>query len=636
MLWLIFGVLAFAQQEPEPVVPEMNTQLFRPSFDSRTTLWAESAGEIGNDGLAARAFVGYLRDPLVYVVDDGTRYALLQDALQLQLLAAYRFDRFRLGVDVPVWMLTTSDVAGGGAGMGDLSVDGRATLVDYTKLPLGLAITGRLTLPTATTDVPLGHAGVGGQIGLLASARVNDLEIHANLGQRFLPTAPLEDASFGDEFYWTLGGGYPITDGLGVSMDVAGTVNYAALRTNGSTVPAEVLLGGWGRVSNELVVRGGVGRGVTPGIGAPAARALLALSYEPRADRDSDGDGLVDSVDQCPHEPEDFDEFEDHDGCPDLDNDGDGIVDVEDACPNDPEDFDGYDDEDGCPDPSREITIRVVNEQNEDIPDADVKLTGRLTEVAGSGRVLADLHDGEYGIFATAPDYLAGELRIQVPLQKDDEVLVQLLPAAKVGTLELEVQDPEGKPVTTASWMVGDRPGPELVDGRGTTQVLAGEHMVVVRARGFGPARLALNVKKDETVHTVVMLQPAKVKVTREQININETIFFETGKAVIKPESFRLLNEVAQILLDNPDIERVRVEGHTDIRGGKAFNQKLSENRAASVVDYLVKQGVERTRLISEGFGPSRPLDDRNVPEAWEKNRRVDFFIESRAEPKEQ
>jgi hypothetical protein len=68
-------------------------------------------------------------------------------------------------------------------------------------------------------------------------------------------------------------------------------------------------------------------------------------------DPDNDNDGIPDGDDACDNEPEDFDGFEDTDGCPDPDNDGDGILDVDDACPNEPEDFDGFQDTDGCPDP---------------------------------------------------------------------------------------------------------------------------------------------------------------------------------------------------------------------------------------------------------------------------------------------
>ncbi len=69
---------------------------------------------------------------------------------------------------------------------------------------------------------------------------------------------------------------------------------------------------------------------------------------------DLDHDGIPDSVDKCPQAPEDFDGFEDQDGCPDYDNDKDGIVDSLDECPNDPEDYDGFEDQDGCPDPDND------------------------------------------------------------------------------------------------------------------------------------------------------------------------------------------------------------------------------------------------------------------------------------------
>jgi outer membrane protein OmpA-like peptidoglycan-associated protein/opacity protein-like surface antigen len=76
----------------------------------------------------------------------------------------------------------------------------------------------------------------------------------------------------------------------------------------------------------------------------------LGISYSFFGKKDSDEDGILDDVDQCSDDPEDFDGFQDEDGCPDPDNDGDGIPDILDRCPDDPEDFDGFQDEDGCPD----------------------------------------------------------------------------------------------------------------------------------------------------------------------------------------------------------------------------------------------------------------------------------------------
>ncbi len=99
----------------------------------------------------------------------------------------------------------------------------------------------------------------------------------------------------------------------------------------------------------------------------PNAQAALSLSPADRCtsrefvevaskpvDKDTDGDGIPDSRDQCLLEPEDKDGYLDDDGCPDVDNDADGIPDDKDKCPNDPEDFDGYQDDDGCPDPDND------------------------------------------------------------------------------------------------------------------------------------------------------------------------------------------------------------------------------------------------------------------------------------------
>jgi outer membrane protein OmpA-like peptidoglycan-associated protein len=118
-----------------------------------------------------------------------------------------------------------------------------------------------------------------------------------------------------------------------------------------------------------------MGRGLTAAAGSPALRAVVGISYTPKApelrpirtfqpprpDGDSDGDGIRDSADKCPTEPEDKDLYEDHDGCPDKDNDGDKIADADDKCPLDAEDFDGFEDTDGCPDKDND---------NDGIPDA--------------------------------------------------------------------------------------------------------------------------------------------------------------------------------------------------------------------------------------------------------------------------
>jgi hypothetical protein len=102
---------------------------------------------------------------------------------------------------------------------------------------------------------------------------------------------------------------------------------------------------------NSYLMMGAGHRLQSTGFEASNLRMILGFVFEPSIG-DRDGDGYADDQDECPDDPEDFDGFEDGDGCPDPDNDKDGILDVDDACPDIPEDFDGDQDEDGCPEGS--------------------------------------------------------------------------------------------------------------------------------------------------------------------------------------------------------------------------------------------------------------------------------------------
>lgn len=119
----------------------------------------------------------------------------------------------------------------------------------------------------------------------------------------------------------------------------------------------------------------------------------------------------------------------------------------------------------------------------------------------------------------------------------------------------------------------------------------------------------------------------AKVELAEGKINIKEQVFFETSKAVIKSESFDLLNQVAQLLIDNPHIGNVTVEGHTDSRGKYKLNMKLSQDRADSVMRYLVERGVDANHLNAIGYGPDRPIETNDTKEGRAKNRRVEFVV---------
>lgn len=118
-----------------------------------------------------------------------------------------------------------------------------------------------------------------------------------------------------------------------------------------------------------------------------------------------------------------------------------------------------------------------------------------------------------------------------------------------------------------------------------------------------------------------------KVVVTKDKIVIIDKVHFETSKATIRPDSFDILNEVVEVLEDHPHIEALRIEGHTDSRGRKAFNDKLSQQRADSVRKYLIDKGIAPSRLTAKGYGPSTPIDTNDTAEGRANNRRVEFTI---------
>lgn len=118
------------------------------------------------------------------------------------------------------------------------------------------------------------------------------------------------------------------------------------------------------------------------------------------------------------------------------------------------------------------------------------------------------------------------------------------------------------------------------------------------------------------------------VELETEQITLKDSIQFDFGKDTIKPGSFPVLNQVADLLNQHPELKKVRIEGHTDNVGSAAYNKSLSERRARSVVRYLVDRGhVAPGRLESAGYGFERPVASNATALGRAKNRRVDFKI---------
>ena len=105
---------------------------------------------------------------------------------------------------------------------------------------------------------------------------------------------------------------------------------------------------------------------------------------------------------------------------------------------------------------------------------------------------------------------------------------------------------------------------------------------------------------------------------------VSNGIRFDVGKATLRPESMGVVNEIYKMLSGHPEVD-VSIEGHTDSDGDTELNQKLSEERAETVMNQLVSMGISVSRLSSTGFGESKPVNTNATPEGKAENRRVEF-----------
>lgn len=258
--------------------------------------------------------------------------------------------------------------------------------------------------------------------------------------------------------------------------------------------------------------------------------------------------------------------------CRPKDIDGDGIMDNVDECPKVAEIFNGYQDEDGCPEKDKD------NDGLFDDQDACITVPEDK-----------DGFEDEDG----CPEY-----------DNDNDGIVDV---KDMCPMEKEIyngfQDEDGCPET-----IGDSDNDGIADD-------------VDRC-----------INEPETINSYMDADgcpdtpPKGVKVTKTAIVIDDKIYFETAKAVILPQSFNILNSVAQAMKDYEHI-RIEVQGHTDSDGSASYNLKLSDQRAASVRQYLIDAGVDQSRLESKGYGEEVPIADNKTAEGKEQNRRVEFKI---------
>ena len=117
------------------------------------------------------------------------------------------------------------------------------------------------------------------------------------------------------------------------------------------------------------------------------------------------------------------------------------------------------------------------------------------------------------------------------------------------------------------------------------------------------------------------------VQIVGQEVKINQKIIFKKDSANIEPESNELLEAVAKIIKEHPELQIIEVGGHASKEGDDHYNRRLTQRRVESVVAALTQRGVEKGRLLAQGFGFHCPIAQGDTPDALEQNRRVEFKI---------
>jgi len=256
---------------------------------------------------------------------------------------------------------------------------------------------------------------------------------------------------------------------------------------------------------------------------------------------------------------------------------------------------------------------------------ADVSYKGPEMGVLSAGTLgftIDSLDPGVYTFEVTADGYETAKKTAIVSDGATTQVNFELEPS--LVTLSGTVHDRETDTGLSAILTFLEPQMPDVTTDASTgiyeIELKPGTYRIEVSSEGYLPQTASIIVGDDGEVKDFDLIKKG-MKITFRGVN------FETGKSIILTESYPILDEAAQILKDNPGI-RVEIGGHTDSRGSDSNNLNLSQDRAAAVRLYLIKNHeIESNRLIAKGYGETQPVAPNDTEENMYKNRRVEFTI---------
>jgi outer membrane protein OmpA-like peptidoglycan-associated protein len=566
---------------------------------------------------SAALYMNYAHRPLELVNTESD--ARLAEVIKYQLnmdlmLAMGFFGRLELGVALPVTLsqgsedLAVLDRDPGSTlsgGLGDIRIQPKLRIM--TRGPATLALATPFSVPSGKREAFLGDDGVTFSPRAIVGFDTEHVDVAFNVGYRLRKdqSRDISDSqrlTVDDEVFGSAGVRIAVWKDR-VDLLADGFVSAAISEQDKEEVPVEALGGVRVYFPYGIIGNVGAGAGVTHGAGAPEFRIFWGVAYQYTADRDPDGDGILNPEDRCPDTPEDKDGFEDLDGCPDNDNDNDGIPDARDRCPDKPEDRDDFEDADGCPDSDND---------NDGILDRDDSCPNEAEDKDGveDADGCPDNDNDNDGI----PDD-----KDNCPADPEDKDNFKDADGCPDNDNDNDkILDAQDKCPNDPE----DKDGFEDADGCPDND---NDKDGIPDSKDQCPNEPEVfNKIKDDDGCPDKAKGP--VKIQRNKITA-PPVFFATAKDRILPRSYPVLSLVAQTLLDNKWVKKVRIEGHTDSRGKDDFNMDLSRRRAASVRTFLIQKGVDAGRLESVGYGETKPIASNRTRAGRAKNRRVEFII---------
>ena len=466
----------------------------------------------------------------------------------------------------------------------------------------GLSFVPHLDVPTGDELNWLGNRGFGGGGTVATGWSTSRWQVVANVGGYYQPLIEYENLRAGPHLLAALGGGALVTDNIAVRAEVNYRPSLVRTEPAGAESPGEVLISARGSYLWGLNWTAGLGTAISSGVGASPIRVFVggggAIGKEPLAD--ADRDHIFDALDNCKTEPETVNEYKDRDGCPDALGD---------------------------------LAVHLVDEDKNVVPDAAVAAAGATgtSDVTGSVN-LKGVVPGRVSGTATHAAYEAARFDVDPLMEGPNEQTVTM--RFKLVPVHVKTVDQNGAPVAARVRFEGPTDfGYRFVgaNGLGTFELRPGKWRLLISTENGGTERRDIEVPpgRTEPVLVDVGFRPAMavVDIQKREVVIKEAIYFDVGQATVQLASSPVINQVASVLLDHPEMLQMEVQGHTDSDGDAGRNLELSQRRVEAVCKMLIEQGVGAGRLLPRGYGETVPIASNSSEEGKAFNRRVQFVI---------